>query len=72
MQEIKDILAMVKDLPNFTLTVLTGFLIYKLAIVGSIYSVVRFIATKYFAAGHARIELEKLELERELKKTDNQ
>lgn len=48
MEELKLVLGMIKDLPTATLWVLTGYLVYKLAVIGSIYGVIRFVAGRLF------------------------
>jgi hypothetical protein len=40
MEELKLLIGMVADLPQMALWVLIGFLIYKLAVIGSIYGVI--------------------------------
>jgi hypothetical protein len=46
MEELKLLIGMVTDLPQMALWVLMGYLIYKLAIIGSIYGTIRFVAEK--------------------------
>jgi hypothetical protein len=46
MEELKLLIGMVADLPQMALWVLIGFLIYKLAVIGSIYGTIRFIVDK--------------------------
>ncbi len=48
MEELKMLLSMVRDLPTLTVWVLAGFLAYKLAIVGSIYGLIRFAIEKLY------------------------
>lgn len=42
MDELKQLIELVRDLPHVVLWVLIGYLFYKLAIVGSVYSVIRY------------------------------
>lgn len=42
MDELKELVGLIKDTPTFVLWVLLGFLAYKLAVVGSIYGVIRY------------------------------
>lgn len=46
MEELKILVDMVAHLPQMALWVLLGFLAYKLAIVGSIYGVIRFVTAQ--------------------------
>lgn len=48
MEELKLLVDMVAHLPQMALWVLLGFLVYKLAVVGSIYGVVKFVAQHLF------------------------
>lgn len=47
MEELKILVDMVAHLPQMALWVLVGFLIYKLAIVGSIYGTIRFAVEQF-------------------------
>ena len=47
MEELKILVDMVAHLPQMALWVLCGFLIYKLAVVGSIYGTIRFVVEKF-------------------------
>lgn len=47
MEELKLIVETVAGLPTLTIYVLCGYLIYKLAVVGSIYGVIRFGIEKF-------------------------
>ena len=49
MDELKELIHLVAGLPNVVLWVLVGFLVYKLAVVGSIYGTIRFVAAQLFA-----------------------
>lgn len=42
MEELKEILHIIAGLPSLTVWVLVGFLVYKLAVIGSIYGTIRF------------------------------
>ena len=46
MEELKELISMLAHLPQLTVWVLVGFLAYKLAVVGSIYGVIRLIIVK--------------------------
>jgi hypothetical protein len=46
MDEIKELLELVKALPNATLFVLAGYLVYKLVQIGSIYGIIRLVVVK--------------------------
>lgn len=46
MEELKELISMLAHLPQLTVWVLAGFLAYKLAVVGSIYGVIRLIVVK--------------------------
>lgn len=46
-EALKELVAMVKDLPEFALWILIGFLFYKLFVIGSIYSVIRLGINKF-------------------------
>lgn len=46
MEELKILVDMVAHLPQMALWVLLGFLVYKLAVVGSIYGTIRFAVDK--------------------------
>jgi hypothetical protein len=47
MEELKLLIEAVAGLPTITLWVLIGYLIYKLAIIGSMYGVMRFAIQKF-------------------------
>ena len=46
MEELKELVTMLKDTPTFVLWVLCGYLVYKLAVIGSIYGLIRFAIDK--------------------------
>lgn len=48
MDELKLLIEMVAHLPAMALWVLVGFFAYKVAIIGSIYGVIRFVAGRLF------------------------
>lgn len=48
MEELRLLIEMVSHLPAMAMWVLVGFFAYKVAIVGSIYGVIRFVAGKLF------------------------
>lgn len=48
MEELKEILSMIVNLPGMALWVLGGYLLYKLSILGSIYSTIRFSVEKFY------------------------
>jgi hypothetical protein len=50
MDELKTLLSLVKDLPNAALVVLGGYLAYRLAVIGSIYATIRFLAERALEA----------------------
>ncbi len=47
MEELKLLIEAVAGLPTITLWVLVGYLVYKLAVIGSIYGVIRFGIEKF-------------------------
>ena len=47
MEELKLLIEAIAGLPTITLWVLVGYLVYKLAVVGSIYGVIRFGIEKF-------------------------
>lgn len=47
MEELKQIVDMIASLPTMALWVLTGYWIYKLAIIGSVYATIRFCVAKF-------------------------
>lgn len=49
MDELKLLVDMVGHLPQMALWVLLGYLLYKLAVMGSIYGVVRYVTKELFA-----------------------
>ena len=49
MDELKELVALVVQLPEYALWALLGFLAYKLAVVGSVYSLCRFVVEKLYA-----------------------
>lgn len=56
MEEIKLLVEAVAKLPNAALWVLLGYLVYKLAVVGSIYGTVRYVVEKVHDVLKQRIE----------------
>jgi hypothetical protein len=48
MEELKLLVGMVTDLPSMALWVIAFFFIYKIAIIGSVYGVIRFVAGSLF------------------------
>lgn len=42
MDELRELLEIVKEMPSFALWVIAGVLVYKVAVIGSVYGVVRF------------------------------
>lgn len=48
MEELKLLVTMVADLPSMALWVIAFFFLYKIAIIGSIYGVIRFVAGRMF------------------------
>lgn len=48
MDELKLLIEMVAHLPAMALWVLVGFFVYKVAIIGSVYGVIRFVAGRLF------------------------
>lgn len=50
MDELKLIIEAIAGLPTVMVWVLLGYLVYKLAVIGSIYGLIRFIAQKGFEA----------------------
>jgi hypothetical protein len=57
MEELKLLIGMVADLPSMALWVLIGYLVYKLAIIGSIYGVIRLAITNLYEWAIKRKEL---------------
>lgn len=49
MEELKAILSMVQHLPTMALWVLVGYLVYQLAVIGSVYGVIRYVAGELFS-----------------------
>lgn len=49
MEELKLLIGMVADLPQMALWVLIGYLVYKLAVIGSIYGVIKLGIDQLFA-----------------------
>ena len=49
MDELKLLVDMVGHLPQTALWVLLGYLVYKLAVVGSIYGVIRYVTSQVFS-----------------------
>lgn len=47
MEELKDLIHAIAGLPTLTIWILTGYLIYKLAVVGSMYGVIRYGIQKF-------------------------
>lgn len=61
MEELKILVDMVAHLPQMALWVLVGFLIYKLAVVGSIYGTIRFTVEKLHSyLIHRRVEYKEI------------
>lgn len=48
MEELKQLVEIVSHLPEYVMWVLFGFLFYKLFVIGSIYSLIRFVVDKLF------------------------
>lgn len=48
MEELKMLVGMVKDLPHMALWVIAFFFAYKVAIIGSVYGVIRFLGGRLF------------------------
>lgn len=48
MEELKQLVEIVSHLPEYVMWVLLGFLFYKLFVIGSIYSLIRFVVDKLF------------------------
>ena len=48
MEELKTLITAGAGLPSLTVWVLVGYLVYKLAVVGSVYGVIRFVAGELF------------------------
>ena len=46
MEELKQLIELVLKLPNTALSILAGYLVYKLAVVGSIYGTIKFTVEK--------------------------
>lgn len=46
MDELKLLIEMVANLPSLATWVLVGYLVYKISVIGSIYSVIRFLIVK--------------------------
>ena len=67
MEELKELVGMLKDIPNAAIIVLGGYLFYKLAIVGSVFGVVKLAITRltgiFLDATDAKREKVKLESE---------
>lgn len=49
MQDLKELVGMIANLPSLAVWVLAGFLVYKLAVIGSVYGVIRYIAGELFS-----------------------
>lgn len=47
LQELKEILGIIKDLPHMVMWVLAGLLLYKITIIGSVYGVIKFAIDKF-------------------------
>lgn len=47
MEELKQLIEAIANLPSLAIWVLAGFLMYKLAVVGSVYGLVRFAIDKW-------------------------
>lgn len=46
MEDLKELVTLIGDLPQLAVWVLLGFLVYKLAVVGSVYGLIRFAIEK--------------------------
>jgi hypothetical protein len=47
MEELKDLIHAIAGLPTLTVWILVGYLVYKLAIVGSMYGVIRYAIQQF-------------------------
>ena len=47
MEELKELISAIAGLPTLTVWILVGYLVYKLAVVGSVYGVVRYGIEKF-------------------------
>lgn len=47
MDEIKELINSIAHLPQLTVWILCGFLVYKIVVIGSIYGVIRFAIDKF-------------------------
>ena len=47
MEELKDLIHAVAGLPTLTVWILVGYLIYKLAVIGSMYGVIRYAIQQF-------------------------
>ena len=54
MEEIKQLIEAVANLPHVALWVLAGYLVYKLAMIGSLYATIRFLGARLFDYLQAR------------------
>lgn len=48
MDELRELLSILKDMPSFALWVIAGLLVYKVTVIGSIYGVVRLALVRLF------------------------
>lgn len=48
MEELETLVKMVAGLPTLTIWILAGYLAYRLAVIGSIYGVIRLAINRYF------------------------
>lgn len=48
MEEIKELINAITNLPQLAVWVLAGYLVYKLATIGALYATIRFVAEKAF------------------------
>lgn len=47
MEELKELISAIAGLPTLTVWILVGYLVYKLAVIGSVYGVVRYGIEKF-------------------------
>ena len=63
MDELKMLIDMVASLPHYVVWVLVGFMAYKLAVIGSIYGLARYVAGELFSWLKARkVEVKEVEV----------
>lgn len=65
MEELRILVEMVTSLPSMALWVLTGFFVYKIVVVGSIYGVIRFCVGKLhdMVVNWKSVKVEKIDLD---------